>query len=329
MKEILLKPIKESAEDWDKLEQTLVEWFRKEIYVPVFKSLGASPVRLTNSRTDLYDALRSGRVSFGQGAFSGRFNASVSRELEEMGARWDRRRAAWLIRKSALPLDVIQVIEASTSQFKRKLAAIDKELAQILPEEIAGKLSVEQIFDASLWKVDREFRETVKSITVSPTLTDEARKRIASEWQTNMRLWVKDFTEAEIIKLRTNLKTAAFAGNRYESAVKTIQKSFGVSQNKAKFLARQETSLLMTKFKETRYSEAGVMEYRWGCVAGSKFHPVRPWHKALEGKVFRWDDPPITTKPGEPVRRNNPGQDYNCRCFAKPIVRFRDSEAKR
>jgi SPP1 gp7 family putative phage head morphogenesis protein len=96
-----------------------------------------------------------------------------------------------------------------------------------------------------------------------------------------------------------------------------------VSANKAKFLARQETSLMTTKLKETRYREAGVNEYKWKTVAGSKLHPVRPSHKILEGRIFRWDDPPITTPPGEAVRRNNPGQDYNCRCFAQPIVRFK------
>jgi hypothetical protein len=34
----------------------------------------------------------------------------------------------------------------------------------------------------------------------------------------------------------------------------------------------------------------GVHEYRWSCVAGTKNHPVRLWHKALEGKIFRSTD---------------------------------------
>lgn len=101
-----------------------------------------------------------------------------------------------------------------------------------------------------------------------------------------------------------------------------IQDSYDVSANKAKLLALQETSLLMGKFKQVRYADSGVQEYRWGCVAGTKNHPVPPWHKALEGKIFRWDGPPITSKLGEPVHRSNSGEDFNCRCFARPIVRF-------
>ena len=52
-------------------------------------------------------------------------------------------------------------------------------------------------------------------------------------------------------------------------------------------------------------------------VVGSPNHPVREMHKALAGKVFSWDDPPITNEKGD---RNNPGQDYGCRCYARPIV---------
>ncbi len=108
-------------------------------------------------------------------------------------------------------------------------------------------------------------------------------------------------------------------GYRYETLVAEIQKSYGISQRKAKFLARQETSLLMSKFKQVRYQEAGSNEYIWDCVAGSSAHPVRHFHLLNRGKIFRWDT-------GAPINANgdrkNPGQDYNCRCFAKPIIRF-------
>lgn len=127
------------------------------------------------------------------------------------------------------------------------------------------------------------------------------------------------------MKLRKQVMAAAFRGNRYDALVKTIQRSYGVTVSKAKFLAHQETNLLMAKFKETRYTDAGIVEYRWRCVTGSKLHPVRPSHKALDGKIFRFDDPPITTPPSEAPRRNNPGEDYGCRCTAVPVVRRKGS----
>lgn len=315
-----LRPIKISTEDFEKVEKCIIELFKTELYLPLLKELGYTQKTLKNSNEDLLEALRSGRITFNRGTFSGRFNASISKELKRLGAKWDRQQGTFKILQSSLPIEIRNAIAASEVRFREKIAGIDKKLAQILPDELADKLKVEKFFDTTLWKTDNDFRASVKGITVAPQLTPERRKKIAAEWQNNMKLWIKDWTEKEIKTLRKDVQATVFTGNRYESMVKTIQKSYDVSQTKAKFLARQETSLLMTKFKESRYVDSGVTEYKWGCVSGSAKHPVRPMHKALEGKIFRWDNPPITDEKGN---RNNPGQDYNCRCFARPVVRFK------
>lgn len=323
-KQIELKPIKESTEDYERLEKAIKDLFRRQIYLPILKDLEQPPATLTNALgTPLTDALQSGRVTYYRGTFSGKFNSSISSELRSLGARWDRKEATWKLPLSELPMDIRNAISASSARFAQTIQRIDARLRSIVPEEVAGQLQSAKFFDASLWRVDKEFQETLKKITVAPQLSDSARQRIADEWQDNMKIWIKDFTQAEVQSLRKEMQKSVFSGNRYGSAVKSIQESYGVSERKAKFLARQETALLMAKFKETRYSDAGVNKYTWRCVAGSKNHPVRPWHKDLEGKTFQWDNPPVTTKPGEPQRRNNPGQDYNCRCFARPIVEFR------
>lgn len=327
-KEVLLRPIKITTEDFEAIEEKIKALFKIKIYEPLLRELSLPRKTLTNSLEDLLKSLQEGRITFSRGSFAGRFNSSITKELRELGARFDRKTGAFKLPLSSLPLEVRSAISASEWRFKQKIDRIDRKLAQILPEEIAGRLSISKNFDRTLWKTDRDFKSSVKGITVAPELTESRRKKIADEWQNNMRLWIKEFTEKEIVELRKNMKATVFAGNRYESAVKTIQKSYGVSANKAKFLARQETSLLMTKFKETRYLEAGVNEYKWGAVSGTPAHPVRPRHKALaeasnKGKIYRWDNPPITSEPGQPDRRNNPGQDYNCRCFPKPVVRFK------
>ena len=61
-----------------------------------------------------------------------------------------------------------------------------------------------------------------------------------------------------------------------KNEIGAIQKSYGVTANKAKFLARQETKLLTTTLKEVRYVDAGVTKYKWKSVTGTAAHPVRP-----------------------------------------------------
>lgn len=328
MKLRTLRPIKIVTEDFDEVERKIKDLFRKEIYLPLMAELGVPQKKLTNAIDDLMEAIRSGRITFNRGVFSGKFNATLTKELRALGARWDRKTETFRINAAELPLEVRNVISASDWRFKDKLERIDRKLAQILPEEIADKLSISKNFDQTLWKTNQDFKESIKGITIAPNLTDAQRKKIADEWQDNMKLWIQKFTKEQIVELRTNMQKTVFAGDRYESAIKTIQKSYSVSENKAKFLARQETSLLMTKFKQTRYEDAGVKGYRWGRVSGTPAHPVRPQHKKLaeasdKGKIYYWDDPPISSEPNQPVRRNNPGQDYGCRCFAKPTVRVK------
>lgn len=329
-KVIELRPIKETTEDYEAIEKRLKELFRKMIYEPLVREFGVSKKSLTNAKDGdaLSEALQAGRVTFSRGTFSGRFNAAISKQLRALGASWDRKTGTFKAQLASLPFEIRSAIAASEFKFQEKIAAIDRKLAQILPEEIADRFKGSDLFDRTLWKTDNDFRSSVRGITIAPQLTPERRKKIADEWENNLKLYIKDFTGKEIKELRANMKKTVFTGNRYESAIKTIQTSYGVSANKAKFLARQETSLLMTKFKESRYQDAGVNEYKWVAVAGTKLHPVRPSHKALaeqskKGKIFRWDQPPNTAEPGEPARYNNPGQDFNCRCTAVPIVRFK------
>lgn len=329
-KVIELKPIKESTSDFDRLEARIKELFRKWLYNPMLKELGETSSVLTNATSDyraLTEALMSGRITFSRGTFSGKLNASISKDLRDLGASFDRKSSTYKISKSDLPLEIRNAISSSEFRFKEKIAAIDKKISKILPEEIAEHLKCADLFDSTLWKTDNDFRESVKKITIAPKLTKEERERIADEWQNNMKLWVKDFAEKEIVDLRKQMEKSVFAGNRYESAVSSIQKSYGVTERKAKFLARQETGLLMAKFKEVRYQSQGITEYKWRSVGGSKNHPVRPKHKELaemsdRGKIFKWTDPPNTAAEGESPRYNNPGEDYNCRCYAVPIVRF-------
>jgi uncharacterized protein with gpF-like domain len=40
-------------------------------------------------------------------------------------------------------------------------------------------------------------------------------------------------------------------------------------------------------------------------------------HRALEGTVHSYNDPPVTNKQGD---RNHPGGDYQCACQAEPVI---------
>ncbi len=324
MRLLELKPVVTTLDEFKIIQKQIRDVLKKLVYLPLLKELELPADTIQNAKAGLLKALQSGRLTFSRGQFKGKLSAATTKELRALGAVWDKKTATFRLPLRQLPEEIQHAIVTSEARFLERLGSVDRKLAQILPEEIAGRIQVADLFDSALWKTNRQLESTLKGITVPPQLTDERRRRIAEEWQENMDLWIKNFAEEEIAKLRKDIKKSTFAGSRYEAAIRSVQRSYGVTERKARFLARQETNLLLTKFKESRYTDSGVPEYRWRCVAGSKLHPVRPSHKKLDGKIFRWDTPPITTAPNEPTRRNNPGQDFGCRCAAIPIVKFRE-----
>ena len=317
MKLISLRPITESPIDYEALEKRIRDFFKSHIYLPLMLELGQKKKTLKNADEDypnLNDAIRSGRITFYRGTFSGRFNSSTSKELRGLGARFDRKTGTYKIEQSSLPMQMRINIKSSVAVFEKKMAQIDAKLAAILPDELVDKLNVSELFDRTIWRVEDSFQKSVKNITVTPKLTPDQLRKLSDQYATNMQLYVKDFMKKEILELRQTIGTQVFKGNRYEGTIQAIQDSYGVSARKAKFLARQETMLMTTTLKQIRYKDAGITHYKWRCVRGSPQHPVRPMHQALndrsdKGELFEFSSPPVDDPNGT---RHNPGQNFNC-----------------
>lgn len=95
---------------------------------------------------------------------------------------------------------------------------------------------------------------------------------------------------------------------------KKLARRYDVSVRRGRMIARDQTNKLAGRMDKLRQTTVGIKQYAWE-TAGDE--AVRPMHRALDGKVFDWDKPPITNPKGE---RNHPGEDINCRCWARPIV---------
>jgi len=330
---IRLKPILEDTSYYDKIEKRIKELFKKEFYYPLLNLLDVEKKIINSVDDNLKKAIMSGKIYYSNGKFHGKFTSSISKQLVKYGAEWNKKDSTYSIKIEDLPMDIRSSISLSQRRYDERLNGIDKKLSNFDINSMLSKLNIAPIFDENINKVDKTFEESIKSITVVPRLSKNQRSRIAQEWQNNLELYIKNFADEQTRDLRKKVQDNVFVkGNRRESLIKGFMESYNVTENKAKFWARQETNLLMAKYKETKYTEAGVNEYEWRCVhmphqpspnAIYKAGEVRYSHGILEGKIFSWKDPPVTTPPGQSQRRNNPGQDYNCRCFALPIVRFK------
>lgn len=94
-----------------------------------------------------------------------------------------------------------------------------------------------------------------------------------------------------------------------------IMKNFGMARSDARLIARDQVGKLNGKMNQYRQQSLGGTRYRW---RGSRDQRERADHLRLEGKIFKWDSPPIVDR--KSGRRGHPGEDYQCRCRAEMVI---------
>lgn len=315
-----LASIRETVEDYEAVEDAIISLIKREIYFPLLRIIDKNNSALKNSLFSLVDAIIQGEVEYDKDGFVGAFTSRISREIKELGGHFDKANGKWRISAESLSSDVRTAIELA----QRKKVAIKRQLAEKLSQmdaqSISEKLHTKRLFEKVAGSINSQFKESIRKIRIAPEMSEAAKRRISEEYSQNMALYVKNFTEEQTKELRRQIEDMVFEGRRYESIIGLLQQQYGIARRKAHFLARQETSLLSSKIRETRYADAGIDDYEWQCVSGSSAeHPVRPMHLALKGTRQKFSAPPVVNQQGD---KRNPGEDYNCRCVARPIVKF-------
>ncbi len=97
-------------------------------------------------------------------------------------------------------------------------------------------------------------------------------------------------------------------GRRHEAIAAEIEERLGMVEEKAEAIARDQVLTLNGKITRHRHVAAGIKSYIWTTAGDER---VRSEHEELDGQEFSWDSPP---EPG------HPGEDYNCRCVAYPVI---------
>lgn len=310
----LLKPIILSPSYYSGVESEIQSFFDSEIFRPLFRVINRPMEELLNDKDPLLEAIRQGHLYHADGSFYGTFNATLSRRLRDLGARFNSVTKTFTLDKNKIPAELRTAQAVADNKFDELRRSLVYVIDEMDIDQAYQKYGFTEKYEAALERMDKKFHETVAGITIPPSFTPEQKKIIAHDYSNNLRLYIKKWSANSIITLREDVTQNALIGHRAENMVKMIQGEYGVSRRKARFLARQETSLLMSKFREVRYKDVGIQKYRWSGINDGR---ERPDHIALNGTLQRFDSPPIVDK--KTGRRGNPGEDYECRCTARPV----------
>jgi SPP1 gp7 family putative phage head morphogenesis protein len=133
-------------------------------------------------------------------------------------------------------------------------------------------------------------------------------------WRKENTELIKSLATDKVDRVRTVLADAG-PGTRVEQIAKRIQEETETTASRAELIARDQVLKLNADVTEAQHAAAGITEYVWSTSSDER---VRKSHKDLDGQKFEYSKPPIVDpKTG---RRANPGQDYQCRCVAIPVL---------
>lgn len=316
------------------IEAEIRDIFDDLIYRPLLAVVGVrlrdiNRIEIKNSMSALLSAIAAGDIWYEDGQFRGRFNGRTSAAILKLGGKFNVKSRTYSLPRGKLPDDLKFAQNKANSQYEQMRVKLLSILDNIDVNQAYLSASIKLEYEKTLQRMDTDFRKTlpkeaperadnpasaVSRLIIEAKLTPEQRRIIADDWGNNLELYIKGWAQDNILKLRQEIQPHVMAGGRAKGLVKTLQDNYGVSTRKAKFLARQETALLMAKFQETRYRDIGIEKYRWSSAHDKR---VRHDHNELDGKVFRFDSPPVSNR--KTGARNNPGEDFECRCVAVPV----------
>jgi SPP1 gp7 family putative phage head morphogenesis protein len=291
---------------FEPIEQDLLDLFYRKYFAPLLSIIDEPSIKLNAAESAIISAIQSGKVQYKDGMFSGNFNIRISRELSSF-AKFDKRSGTWKGRPGPGVIAASIMAEAKRKDLTDRLGyALDQAEKNI--NEAIRTLSFGDDLPLSLMRDD--IQADLWSVGVKVTIDERLEKKLRADYADSQKLNIKNWNPEQVTRLREMVQRIQTTGDN-SSIRQLIEDEWNTSAAKARFLARNETSLFFSKLSMNRAESAGVRRYRWSTSHDQR---VRPDHKELQGTIHAIDDPPIVdVRTG---RRAHPGCDWNCRCSA-------------
>ena len=305
---------------WAQTDRELTQLFYDVFYADLLLLVSDQNELPNDQFSAVKSALREGKIKYKNGQFSGKFSIAISRELSRF-AKLDARSGIWIGRP---PADIQAVAASANFRSQALIQKAQRLIDQMQPVAIETVKNIRFDFEKPLADMDTQAVKDLHYLGIHPDLTPDSRDKLLEDYNYNQQLNVKNWTTNQVERLRTMTERAIQDGASPREFAQMIMGEWGVTKNKARFLARQESSLFLSKFRRERYTEAGVTDYIWMSSADARCRESNRWGQPahgpggpLHGHRFTFGDPPPSGPHGEP---QEPGEPFGCRCIARPVV---------
>jgi SPP1 gp7 family putative phage head morphogenesis protein len=321
-----LEPVLLNEKLIEELAEEILGYYRGEIYQPIADVLKIKLTIVENSaEDDIIRALRQEKITVDtdNNEIRGKFDAKLSKAIIKAGGKYNKVKKSYLFDR--LPFNIINYLQRENSIANE---SINKVLTVM--RAIGVAIITLNNYNISFGNIIGDINQQLKSNMMSTNqgilvrelkqvqFTEQEKQNINNNYINNLKLSIKDWEDKNIVKMRTDLTEMLTKQDKTNgNIIDYIQKEYNTTANKAVFLARQETNLLLTEYASNKYKQMGIKYFQWETREDDR---VRNSHRVLNKKTFSFDDPPKNTK-GENIL---PGQEYGCRCVMIPVIKTND-----
>jgi len=327
---------------FEELEKNLNDIFFKILWEPILSVLKKYELdtkidnALTTGEVAIINGMKANKIFMKRNkesvTFTGKFDAQMSKEFKKMGGEYNRKKKSWNVPYKNLPQQINATqgqIDVQNEQMQREMIKAMPSLDQIKELVEQNDEWIEENMHKAIEEMNSDWKTASRKLAVMPDFTDEQVIDMAHEYALNLKRNVVGFSDVQVFKLREMMEESISTGARADTLVKDLQAKFSISENKAKFLAKQETRLLTTQYLHERASVAGCKKFRWSTSHDSR---VREQHRKYDGKIFEvmeagnLGNPDSSKVPSGVLNivcksqdgdiTELPGQPFGCRCRA-------------
>jgi SPP1 gp7 family putative phage head morphogenesis protein len=163
-------------------------------------------------------------------------------------------------------------------------------------------------------------KEISDDFTIKSGDIDERTREIMKASTQQAASLIKLIPQKYLADVQGQVMRSIVGGNGLQDLIPYLNKMYEGNIKHARLVALDQTRKAYTGMTEIKMRNAGITHYEW-IHSGGGSHP-RPLHVKLNGTIQEYANPPyIGDMYGEEVY-GNPGELPNCRCNARPIVKF-------
>jgi len=222
-------------------------------------------------------------------------------------------------KEPTLPNEVEQRQNAiEFSDFRKKVKGITSKVMEKLGKSSIFA-SVESVFKAVDSRIQRNIVKQYQKqkFPFNPQTFTKDIPSLNDAIKLNVDL-IKSIAEKQSLQLEMAVQKAVVQGSQFQIIEEEVMRQTDKGRAYAKFVARDQVAKAYSAINKDRQTSSGFPGYIWICMNDAN---TRPKHREHHGKFFLWNKPP-EIRPGV---YGNPGEDYQCRCQARPAFGPEDS----